>query len=440
MRKPLLAAALILIGMTGAQAVEITTFVARPLYDARLLEIGQSLVDLLAYQTAWKALHDALIADAVSPTLASVEGIQTANGGSYACQEDSPLGGSETNYWMRYNSGTPVDGPLQTAALQEIRARRNQKATSGSTSSSTGVTFDTYVMWPSGTYNVTGTGVSGSPTIALTRFGTTGTFSTTQTISSGTVLTFTGAGLPTVSPPTSIVFDQGQQEVTAAAGLVSGVSAAQALINWTACTNKLFAELQAALPAPAPIYATILGRAVLTGSNLAGAYEALRKTQIAWIAAPGAGVGTVYRTADDYDESLFSNVHPDTTSQPAYGQHYALAIAKHQYSYAGLTTGPTIASCANSGAIVSVSVTPESGDTIAKPTSSLGPWGWAFYDGTTRLPATFIGWTGNIAQWNVGSTPAALHCSYIDDWGPAYDDNRVIRGTTSRLPLQMGYF
>lgn len=440
MRRLLAASLACLIAANSAGAVEITTAVSRPVYAARVMEVGQSLVDLLSYKTAGKAFVDKLIASAVSPAVASVEVVETANGGSYACQENSPLGVAETNYWMKYNGGSPLDGSLMTAALQEIRARRNQRKTVGSIAAATVVTLDAVFTGATASYNVSGTGVSGGPTIALTKFSATGTFSSNQTIADGTVLTFTGGALPTVTPPTDFAFDQGQQDVTAAAGQVSGVSAAQALINWTGCTNAIFTELQAALAAPIGIHATILGRWDSAGGSLAGGYEALRKAQIAWIAAPAGGVGTVYRTADDYDLALFGGPHPDTTSQPDYGRRFALSIARRHYGYTGLFLGPTIASCTNSGATVSVVVTPEGGDSVSKPGGSLGPWGFAFYDGTTRLAPTWLAWSGNTAQWSLPSTPGALHCSYVDDWGPAFDPARVIKGSTSGLPLQQGYF
>lgn len=112
----------IMVAIAASADVSIST-ASRPTYDTRPMSIGQSLADQVSYTNGAYGLISTLIADAVSPAVHGVEIIDQAVGGSYACQENSPNGNSETNYWVKYNSGSPTAGPLLTAAETEITAR-----------------------------------------------------------------------------------------------------------------------------------------------------------------------------------------------------------------------------------------------------------------------------------------------------------------------------
>lgn len=85
--------------------------------------------------------------------------------------------------------GVVLDPPSDTYYLPAILPAPTA-TTRGAISGATSVTFAAPVWLPTGAYGVTGSGISGSPTIQLTHGSASGVFSVAQTLASETVLTF----------------------------------------------------------------------------------------------------------------------------------------------------------------------------------------------------------------------------------------------------------
>jgi len=242
---------------------------------------------------------------------------------------------------------------------------------------------------------------------------------------------------PTPDPPTAFLAGLGGEDARYYHQIGSQVAT-----QYTVCMEYIIAQVEAALggSGPVPFYFDVIQR---YGANIStdgsfGGLDAIRAQQLTNVMA----YANVYPLPEVYDYGMISTSgHPDLNFQASWGSRWAAAIAKHQYGGTNSFLGPTISTCTSSGSTISVAIAPESGDTLATPSSALGPWGFAFYDGTTPLNATWIGWNGNTAQWNAGeSNVAALHCKYISDWGPGFDPTRVVSGVTSTMPLRQKQF
>lgn len=337
--------------------------VARPFYDARVMLIGESLAVQMDYTHMAATLVRELIAGSQNAgpfIIHSVEIVQNAAGGSVSCIEN---GGSGSNYWVNYNSGSPTDGPLLTAAVAELTAR----------------------------------------------------------VPSGTTMK-------------AFIVELGLNETPALAGAVFGLSAATALTQHNTSIAYMFDRLSAANGAPVPIYFTPAGRA--TGGGATAGFDALRKAQLSTV----AGFPNAVRCPDIYDMGVFGNVHPERTWHAAYAKRIADTITWWEYAGSRLHFGPTITGMSQPTSVsVEVQVAAESGDMITKTASALGPCGFAFFDGTTPIEATFTGWSGNSPQWSFDSAPSMLKMSFPYGDMPDFDPARLIIGTTSQIPLASRY-
>lgn len=243
------------------------------------------------------------------------------------------------------------------------------------------------------------------------------------------------ARVPLGTLPTAFIFDHGQADAIALAGNVAGVTAADAATMYDACWKYAFSQLQAAVGTSIPIFVSVLGRSCQDDNGFG--WDVLRKIQLAWIAG---GIANMYRVPDSYDMATYACVHPDRSYVEEYGRRFAHKIANVMHGGTA-KIGPTISGFTQPTAnTVQVTIAVESGDTVTRPIGE--PWGFDFYDGTTLLGKTWVGWFSGNPRWTLSATPTSLNMAYLSRAGaaPLLDDPaRIIKGTTSGIPLAQRY-
>lgn len=235
--------------------------------------------------------------------------------------------------------------------------------------------------------------------------------------------------------PNALIHDHGQADAIALAGNVAGVTAGDAATMYDACWKFAFAQMRAAAGSSIPIFIEILGRSCQDDNG--SGWDALRKIQLAWLAG---GVANMYRVPDTYDMATYACVHPDRSYVEAYGRRFAAKIANVMFSGTA-KLGPTISGMTQPTAnTVQVTLAVEAGDSITRPVGE--PWGFDFYDGTTLLGKTWVGWFSGNPRWTLSAVPGLLQMAYLSRAGaaPLLDDPaRIIKGTSSGIPLAQRY-
>jgi hypothetical protein len=230
--------------------------------------------------------------------------------------------------------------------------------------------------------------------------------------------------------PHAIVWDQGQADTDAAAG-VGGYNAAQAVADYTTATQAVFQALRAAInpssPGSVPVFMVPIGRRT---SSADMGMQRIRQAQLSIIGADAQ----VHHAADSYDLELRDSVHPSPRALRTYGKRIGQTIARVLYS--GAVPLPPFVSSVTKLSSTSVRIAVTSAGSLNRPTTPVALRIEDSANPGVAVQQTAHSWSSNnltITTAAISGTPVLI---YPFDWVNGYDKSLLIYDRTNDLPLR----